>query len=134
MILISDVAPLRESGSTGLEKITVANVWTPSYGTVDVAGPQDHDRRHGLIPKAWRAVVRPFVVAVLTPFAEVYERPRRSVFTGTGQVIVIGEYAPEAESVFAVRPRRHTLWLPSVPLLPRRRPFIFPWEPSDLVE
>ena len=90
------------------------------------------------MPRSWRATMKAFAVAAL-PVAEMFDPPRRSVLTGDDYVIVLGEQIPgyvdvEPESIFAMKPKRATLWLASVPFLPRRRPFIPPWDPSELQE
>ena len=128
---------LSASGSTGPD-VTSPAEWVSSSSTVPVIVTiEQQARKHGLIPRAWQGAMKAFAVAIL-PLADVYDPllRRNLLTTGGNYVVLVGEHLPgdvydEPESIFAMRPERATLWLPSVPILPRRRPFIPSWDLSD---
>lgn len=132
---------LQESGSTDDIDVSPTTAWSSSLGTTEVigvGGVEGRARRYGLIPMSWAAAVRPYALAVIVPITEIEHPRRRSFFTGSEHIIVLGERVDdmefEHESIFAMQRQRPTLWLPSVPILPRRRPYVPPWDPSDLDE
>lgn len=138
-MIVRGMAVLQESGSTDDIDVSTTSTWSSSLGTTDVIGigsGEGRARRHGLIPKSWSAAVWPYALAVMVPMTEIEHRRRQPIFTGSEHVIVLGERVGavdfEHESIFAMRSDRPTLWLPSVPILPQRRPYIPPWDPSDL--
>jgi hypothetical protein len=126
---------LPSSGSTG-EIITPAGGSFSTSSSSSVApASEPQTRRHALMPRAWGTAIKAFAIATL-PLADVYDRPRRSLFRRGDYVIVIGEHLPsdlyeEPDSIFAMRPNRPTLWLPDVPIFQPRRPYISAWTLTD---
>ena len=131
-------ATLPSSGSTSAD-VVFATGSLPSSATalvvpaVEEHAPQQRGRP-GVFMSSWHAAIKAFTVVAL-PLGEVYDLPRRrNLSTGDSYVIVIEDYITgdeEPESIFALHAERPTLWLPTVPILPRRRPFIPPWDPSE---
>jgi hypothetical protein len=108
-----------ESGSTG-RQIETPGVWSASAAVT----LETQDRpRHRWPP------LKSLLTAANLAVAEIYEPPRRHwADISHNYVLVLGDevagvFQAEPESVITFASKRPTLWLPAVPILPRRRVF-----------
>jgi hypothetical protein len=100
----------------------VLEIEAPRLLDASAAAPLGFPQR---TPSRWRSLLTAANLAV----AEIYEPPRRHLADISHEfVLVFGDIAPgivegEPESVVTFTTKRPTLWLPEVPILPRRRAF-----------
>ena len=111
-----------------------------SGATTGITLAEEPPRRRAVISTGWNTALS-VVAVVALPFLDVLQplSRRRQLQTIVSHVItagetIIGDVAIEVDSVFAVTPKRPTLWFPAgyvVPFLPRRKAFISSFGAAD---